>query len=703
MVKKPCMKAVILCCCLKKNRRVMIMKRGILLFLAFLLLVPKAALAQDYELENIINIALEKLDIPEYYTEFASRIQQDNQGRLYELSWRGETEDKTKGGYASAILDIQGRIMYYSNFEYGEFEGDYKLSSLDLNGAVSIAKQSMAKILPEFSASLRSFSSENYTLRNSQSYNISFYRCENSVPLYNNYVLASVDANTHKLTELSVVWDDVERFPTPSGIISPQRAQQLFLNNIGISLGYYNDMDGNPVLMYGVDNSGDLYINAYTGEVVRGLSDTGLGIYEADNPSLKYESDTYTLRDDMQGLTPYDMLESDVKDKIGMPAKFELSSLTVSDGQSGTTYYNASYLSEDGESVNVQVDAITGQITAYYNNTPTEGYIANEQSAVKKAERFVEKAAPLLFEQCERKPSVIYSANSYNIFFTRLVDGIKYKNNGLLVIINGFTGEITAYRSMWTQKDFPIPYPFISQNEGINIIFENVPFQLQYVPTYKGSTPGGVSYKEVSLVYAFLRQMPLYVNAETGKLCNVFAQQYKPVKTKFLDVEGHIYEQKINTLLQCGVLDEGEFFLPEEPLLQADYFKWMHRAVNVNSQEGIDQIYNQLYNNGVVTQEEREDEKTITLEEAVMYLIRFLGYGEVAQLPDTYQTGFLDEHDISPELIGYAAIAKGFGIVKGDVFLPKRTLTRAAGANIVYNLLTSGSKGNSNSANGGEQ
>ena len=71
---------------------------------------------------------------------------------------------------------------------------------------------------------------------------------------------------THKLTELSVVWDDVER-PHPQRNNFTAARPAAFLNNIGISLGYYNDMDGNPVLMYGVDNSRVIH-QSYTGEVV---------------------------------------------------------------------------------------------------------------------------------------------------------------------------------------------------------------------------------------------------------------------------------------------------------------------------------------------------------------------------------------------------------------------------------------------------
>ena len=49
----------------------------------------------------------------------------------------------------------------------------------------------------------------------------------------------------------------------------------------------------------------------------------------------------------------------------------------------------------------------------------------------------------------------------------------------------------------------------------------------------------------------------------------------------------------------------------------------------------------------------------------------------------------LDADEIAPELAGYAAIAKGLGIVKGSEgkFMPKEALTKAEAAVLIYNCL----------------
>ncbi|NLM50551.1 MAG: S-layer homology domain-containing protein, partial [Clostridiaceae bacterium] len=61
-----------------------------------------------------------------------------------------------------------------------------------------------------------------------------------------------------------------------------------------------------------------------------------------------------------------------------------------------------------------------------------------------------------------------------------------------------------------------------------------------------------------------------------------------------------------------------------------------------------------------------------------------------ASLEGIFKTGFMDEAEIAPELVGYVAIAKGFKIINGDEngnFLPKKALTRAEAAIIIYNYL----------------
>ena len=68
-----------------------------------------------------------------------------------------------------------------------------------------------------------------------------------------------------------------------------------------------------------------------------------------------------------------------------------------------------------------------------------------------------------------------------------------------------------------------------------------------------------------------------------------------------------------------------------------------------------------------------------------------MGYKRFAQIPGIFICDFEDADEIDSELLGYAAIAKGLGVVSGSngKLLPENTLTKGEAAVIIYNCLKS--------------
>ena len=90
----------------------------------------------------------------------------------------------------------------------------------------------------------------------------------------------------------------------------------------------------------------------------------------------------------------------------------------------------------------------------------------------------------------------------------------------------------------------------------------------------------------------------------------------------------------------------------------------------------------------LVTPEEIAANGFVTTEKGIKYIVSYLGYDKIAELKDTYTTGFVDEGYISEGLIGYAAIAKGLKIFSGNAFMPQEYLKRNVVAQILYNLIS---------------
>ena len=63
-------------------------------------------------------------------------------------------------------------------------------------------------------------------------------------------------------------------------------------------------------------------------------------------------------------------------------------------------------------------------------------------------------------------------------------------------------------------------------------------------------------------------------------------------------------------------------------------------------------------------------------------LVRYIQLNKVAELKDIYQVNFQDAAQISPDALGYIALASSTGILKveGQVLAPRDTVNRAEAA-----------------------
>jgi len=109
----------------------------------------------------------------------------------------------------------------------------------------------------------------------------------------------------------------------------------------------------------------------------------------------------------------------------------------------------------------------------------------------------------------------------------------------------------------------------------------------------------------------------------------------------------------------------------------------------LNNDKETDDLYSLLIREGIVKQDEKNPEASLTREESVKFFIRVLKYDKVADLKNIFNCTFIDKDEISPELIGYVVIANGLKIVNGhgDYFRPKSKLSRADAVILIYNYL----------------
>ena len=88
-----------------------------------------------------------------------------------------------------------------------------------------------------------------------------------------------------------------------------------------------------------------------------------------------------------------------------------------------------------------------------------------------------------------------------------------------------------------------------------------------------------------------------------------------------------------------------------------------------------------------LTKEEIAPEKDVTRMEAIRYIVKLFGMGEVAEKTGIFKDIYTD---VSEADRGYAAIAAGYKIVNSEVteLYPENGLRRADAVMMMYNWLT---------------
>ena len=205
---------------------------------------------------------------------------------------------------------------------------------------------------------------------------------------------------------------------------------------------------------------------------------------------------------------------------------------------------------------------------------------------------------------------------------------------------------------------------------------------------------------EVKLVYVLKSGRPYILDAYTGNVIGYDGKPYKEDKpAEYTDLDGHFAEKQIKLLAKYRIIDfAGPEFKPGEKVTQKEFLMILSKILDRyyipyitedSTQEEIDEMYKQLIRRGIVKEGEKDPDAIITRENAVKFIIRVLNYEKVANIRGIFIVPFEDAEDIAPELEGYVAIAAGLKIVSGSggKFNPKKELTRAEAAVMIYNCL----------------
>lgn len=655
-----------------------------------------------------------KVDIPEEFTKFTSNSREYKGKISYSFEWTNEDYDKN----INVDCDSKGRITYYNFYNDKRAWNSNKLPSMNKKAAEEKAAEFLKKIAPETMSNKQDmFKAAQTDVYNSNAYFVRFERTRNGAPVNgdNAYVELVADGDEVYLSNASISYNydavfekEGEKISDPASAYAEKFPAELVYSKIY----NYRDDSEELKLVYRLKNSNAGYISAYTGEAVEEVSDIELyngisgggGVTVAEDAEAPMAAKQSRLTEaEISELDTVALLyktEDAVKYLKGIPQLKLTGDYTVNysrvyaindkDGEREGYRLNIS-LKKDEAYVNAKFDAENKRLLSvnawssdnFRSSTSGESKKTEVSAADKaKAEAEIDKFTKLVMGDMAAEFEI--NEDGYARYgrvsksYTRMVNGIPYINNTANVTYDVNTGRISNYYVEYEDDaEFVSAENVIDADTAYEYMTKLVPVEERYIK-------GGDEYK---LVYT-MNGMPV-VDAFDGS--NAYEADVDLSDKEYTDIENHWCKEAVTALTEYGIALRGDEFEPDSAITQADLLRLLISGMKSKhyASSSDDDIYRVAYNTNVLDKSERNDNASVTRENAFVIMIRLAGYEDVAKLTNIFKVSYADGDKLSDGLLGYAAILSGMGIVAGDggKLRPHDNITRAEAAAMLYKYM----------------
>lgn len=695
-------------------------RRISVIFLAvtiLLCLLPAFAANSDGTEAAIID-AKSKINIPAELSEFDSYIYTNGDITNYTLSW-----SKADGSsHINTTINNMGDITeYYSSSERRDDSVKFPVYSAEELKATALAwlEKVNPDWLPELDTDNPYISGEN-NIYNSHT-QISFPRIINGLNFLGDEVSFSLNNRSGEITNMYSSWHYENAVPAPDEAISDAEAGDIFFKLSPLELIYTETNDGKAELVYNPTNP-YIRINArYGGELAEKfydknsaagmLSDSAMEESAEGGSSNRVtltESEIKNL-DELNSFLPETELKAiaaTLKNTGLDTAKFKDISynrgsivyLKNADEEKADYYATLTFAfnpdTENEYSATLTLDAKTGEVIRYFSGSHRFYYNKSEvkpkvdgDTALNSAEEFILQNAPGIAENVKAKPTDA-SYGAYNFNFVRYENDIPFYSNSISVEVNAETGYICSFYKTWDYEIvFESPEGIIDTKNAEDCFRRNVGFNLSYKYDYKNSAKG-----EPELCYTAMQNHTYMIDAKTGEIASTpnYDEPVIPV-----DISGHYAESQISALVSAGVIETDRndlHYRPDDTITSGELALLTARLTRRYYPISLTEAESVFRDMKILLPTEVYDANAPAVRtDGAVYIIRAIGYREVAEIPNIFTCNFADADKIAPEKAGYAAIAKGLNIVRGDengCFNPDAALSRADAAIMIYNYLS---------------
>lgn len=542
--------------------------------------------------------------------------------------------------------------------------------------------------------------------------------------------------------------DYAGKVPAPTTVTTAEKAAELLKGTVSMKLEYVlaDSKEGEPkvaVLRYLPEYGDNYYVDAATGKLVnltelqkqlRGdYDDMAMGAsakYTAANDAAAPEAAEQGLARlteaelegvaKLEGVLDQDALEKAVKawKELALEGYAIAGARYTVNKETGDVTALLTFSKNAQEGVyrrNVTVDAKTGALQSMYSSNPwmeEAGEVKlDEKAAQAKAEAFLKALWGNQFAKTQ-----VYSSSAtdnargtFSFTFAQKENGYFFPSNSVYVTVDPVDGSIRSFSKNFDDDvTFESAEGIVSLDKAIDVWAGSFPVDFGYmeVPValdlqeepilFKGLVDAGYKYYNAlkpGYGYGSREGWYLGVDAKTGELVKG-DRGGESDQITYDDISGHWAEAILKELAGYNVGWFGGKADPAGALTQRDYLVLLLSAegyhFDVTDKDQLDDLYRTAYRRKLLTAEERNETKALNRSEMVKMLLDSLGYGPVAQLQGIFKVGFNDADAIPEAELGYAALAQGLGIVKGDDmgnFAPARQATRCEGAVMLWQYM----------------
>ncbi len=672
-------------------------------------MVVGAEPSSSTELERILLIVKSKIDITDSLTEFSSSVNVNGTKTAYQFFW------SCKDGSQSLEVscDHMGRIGNY--YYYDNNHSKKKISSVSKQEIIDYCNEFLRKTLPEAYSSdgtdILKADISSYNVNGSLRYSISFPRMKDGIEVRGNLAELTVCVSDDKpyVCNMSAYIDYETQFAQET--YEDFDPETTYMEKFPIELIYRDDYtfyrgDGADLrtkLVYRLKDNLVGYIRAADGSVAEPDSDADDYRFMAEN-SMMADTSAGGASSEKNILTEAEISEIAVVEEllsvndikvilsklpyIDFDSNMDLASINLSKNDDGEYFYRLNYNNLKGAKgieykyVNAVINAHNGRVTYISNNgSYKEGEgkeltLAQKNAADSKIDEFLKTVVGDSLNEVQQEPVEYANENIYRRY-TRIVNGIRYIDNGITLTFDGTKGKVRSYSLNMTDKKFADRTNVISPYMAYKTILDYAPIVERYIKC------DGIFVKCFTL-----SKNPMELDAVNGQVLN---PDYENIDYTYTDIEGHWSQNAIEKLGEIQIGIQGEKFEPDRKMTQYELLRLFSGGMmnKYYLDLSADELYDRLISSGVMTNEEKNPDCYVSREDAFVYMIRMAGMEKVAKLEDIYKLSYTDGSHITSGKIGYAAILSGMKIVNGNggAVRPLDNITRAEAATMIYKYL----------------